>query len=192
MTPMPKRVTTGLRRFRTDRRGVSAVEFALIMPLMLMLYAGSIEFSEALAVDRKATRVASTVGDLITQYSEISQSDVTDIMQAATAIMQPYSTAPLGVTVYAVTLKADGTQKVAWSYASGTATKPAKDGPPPELVPSEIMVAGTETVVTKVQYHFVSPFSSYMTGLLQRDTEGYEIEHSYTMRPRLGNAIDQK
>ena len=50
-----------------DRRGLAAVEFALIVPLMLVLFFGTLEFSSGVAVDRKVTLVARTLSDLTTQ-----------------------------------------------------------------------------------------------------------------------------
>ena len=49
-----------------DRRGLAAVEFALIVPLMLVLFYGTLEFSSGVAVDRKVTLVARTLSDLTT------------------------------------------------------------------------------------------------------------------------------
>ena len=41
-----------------DCRGIAAVEFAVIVPLMLTMFFGTLEFSSGVAVDRKMTLVA--------------------------------------------------------------------------------------------------------------------------------------
>ena len=42
-----------LRRFWMDGHGVSAVEFALIVPILLSLYFGAVEVGQALIINRK-------------------------------------------------------------------------------------------------------------------------------------------
>ena len=54
-----------LRRLIGDERGVSAVEFALLLPLMLTLYLGAVEVSQGIGADRKVTLTARTIGDLV-------------------------------------------------------------------------------------------------------------------------------
>ena len=44
-----------LRRLASDQRGVSAVEFAMLLPLMLTLYLGGVEVSQGISIDRKVT-----------------------------------------------------------------------------------------------------------------------------------------
>jgi len=53
-----------VRRLARDERGVSAVEFAMLLPLMLTLYLGAVEISQGIAADRKVTLVSRTVADL--------------------------------------------------------------------------------------------------------------------------------
>ena len=50
-----------------DKRGVAAVEFAVIVPVMLVLFFGMDEFSSGVAVDRKVTLMARTLSDLTSQ-----------------------------------------------------------------------------------------------------------------------------
>ena len=57
---------SALDMFR-DRSGIAATEFAVIVPLMLVMFFGVVEFSSALAVDRKVTLVARTLSDLRSQ-----------------------------------------------------------------------------------------------------------------------------
>jgi len=61
------RTRRSLRRFLADKRGVSAIEFAMLLPLMVTLYLGGAEVSQAIAIDRKMTLVARTLADLTSQ-----------------------------------------------------------------------------------------------------------------------------
>ena len=58
-----------LSDFATDRRGVSAVEFALLLPLMLTLYLGGVELSQGISIDRKVTLTARTPDDLLAAFA---------------------------------------------------------------------------------------------------------------------------
>ena len=64
-----------------DQRGVSAVEFAMLLPLMLTLYLGAVEISQGVGIDRKVTLTSRTVADLASQVSSISNADMTNIAQ---------------------------------------------------------------------------------------------------------------
>ncbi len=77
--------------FLRDKRGVSAVEFAMLLPLMITLYIGGVEVSSAIAIDRKVTLVARTLGDLVAQSTSVNAADMTNILNAATTVVQPYS-----------------------------------------------------------------------------------------------------
>src|ERR1700726_967518 len=50
-----------------DRSGIAATEFAVIVPVMLVLFFGTVEFSSGIAVDRKVTLIARTLSDLTSQ-----------------------------------------------------------------------------------------------------------------------------
>src|SRR6476619_7638323 len=88
-----------LVRFGKDRRGVSAVEFAMLLPLMLTLYLGTVEISQGVAIDRKVTLTTRTIADLTSQVLTISTTDMTNIMNATTAVLAPFDVSKLKVTV---------------------------------------------------------------------------------------------
>ena len=105
-----------------DERGVSAVEFAMLLPLMLTLYLGAVEVSQGIGADRKVTLTARTVADLVSQVSSINNADMTNALNAATAVMAPFPTGNLKVTVSSVTIDATGKATVDWSDTlNGTA-----------------------------------------------------------------------
>src|SRR2546423_11767444 len=85
--------------FLADGRGLSAVEFALLLPLMLTLYLGTVEVANGVAADRKVAITARTVADLASRMTTISNTDMTNILGASSAVIAPYSVANLKVTV---------------------------------------------------------------------------------------------
>src|SRR6185295_16885762 len=112
-----------LRRFHHDKRGVSAVEFAMLLPLMITLYIGGVEVSSAIAVDRKVTLVARTLGDLVAQSTSVNATDMTNILNAASSVVQPYSSSLIKVTVSRVDVDANGAAKVIWSKAKNATAR---------------------------------------------------------------------
>jgi Flp pilus assembly protein TadG len=100
MKTMPfSRCSQAFASFARDRRGVSAVEFAMLLPLMITLYLGSVEISQGVGVDRKVTLTARTVGDLASQVSSINNADMTNLLNAATSVIAPYDATKIKVTV---------------------------------------------------------------------------------------------
>ena len=75
-----------LRRLRRDRRGVSAVEFALIAPVMMLMYFGMTELSQSMMAQRKADHIASSIGDLVAQSKSIDDTTMGDLFKIGNTI----------------------------------------------------------------------------------------------------------
>src|SRR3954469_14608325 len=86
-------------RFAADRRGVAATEFVMIVPLMLTMFFGVVEFSSGVAVNRKVTLVARTLSDLTSQSTSIADSDLSNFFAASVGILTPYSASPTQSTI---------------------------------------------------------------------------------------------
>ena len=92
------------RRWRGDRKGIAAVEFAFIVPIMMVMFIGAVEMSQAITVDRRVTQVASSTADLVARKeTSISNAEITDILRIGGFIMAPYDQSPLQVVVRNVT-----------------------------------------------------------------------------------------
>lgn len=153
MKAVTLRVPQMLRRFSGDRRGVSAIEFALLAPLMIGLYLGCVEVSDGVAASRKVSLVAAALANLSAQTPTISAADMTNILDASTAIITPYSAGNLKMTVSCLNIDSSGAAKVKWSVTrngavqSGVATIPAALAVPnSQLIYSEVSYAYTPTV----------------------------------------------
>ena len=109
------------RRFARDDQAAAAVEFALILPLPVTLYFGTVEAAQLYTVDRRVATVASTMADLISREQKCITTDkLNSYFNAATGIMQPYSTTTLKQVVSFLSVSSSGTVTVKWSKPYGT------------------------------------------------------------------------
>jgi Flp pilus assembly protein TadG len=144
-----------LRRFGADRRGLAAIEFALAAPIAVLLYCGFAELTMAMMADRRAAHAASVVADLVSQSTQVSATDVSDIFTSANAIMNPFPSAPLKLRVTSVVADANGIPRVAWSQGQGMGA--LTGGVAVSSFPPNLLVAGDSVIMADVQYAFTSP-----------------------------------
>ena len=169
-----------LKKLASDRRGVSAVEFALIAPAMIASYFGMAEITQALLAERKAAHAASAIGDLVSQSSTVSTSDVTDIFSIAQTIMQPYATTTLKMRVSSLTADSAGTPKVDWSSGSGLTA--LTTGATVTDVPTGVMTAGQSIVMSEVTYTYDSPVDVMMPNAIT-------FSRKFYLRPRKSDKV---
>jgi Flp pilus assembly protein TadG len=113
------RLTAFLRRYCGDRRGIAAVEFAMILPFMALIYLGGFEVMEEIAAERQVELTASTVASIVTQYSSISQTaTMPGILAAANSVLTPFSPSNAVVTVTCIWVNSTGKATVTWSKAT--------------------------------------------------------------------------
>jgi Flp pilus assembly protein TadG len=148
------------RRLARDRRGVSAVEFALLAPMMIGLYLGCVEVSDGVSADRKVTLIASALANLTAQVSTISSADMTNILDASTAIVSPYSAANLKMTVSCLNIDADRNVTVRWTAMRNGGV----DGG--VTVPPALAVANSQLIFARVSYDYTPAVGYTITGTL--------------------------
>lgn len=189
MTARDPRKTGTLRtlaRLFGDRRAVSAVEFAVLLPVMLTLFIAGNELSQALTIYRKVSHTGSALGDLVSQVANISTSQMSNILAASTTIMTPYDASGLQLVVSAVNYTTANGYKTAWSVGQN-ATAWAANATPPITIPSGLVADQQQIVVTRVQYTYTSTFSTFMKSILG-GTSITLSDVSY-LRPRVSDKI---
>ena len=107
------------RNFSTDADGVAATEFAIVVPFMLLLLVGGVEFAEGMAINVKVSATAHAVGDMVTQNTALSTTSMHNILTGATSIIAPYPVTggQLLVTVSEVSSDSTGRQTLQWSQS---------------------------------------------------------------------------
>jgi Flp pilus assembly protein TadG len=119
LTRLTSRSIQHVRQFVDNQRGVSAIEFALVLPLMLTLYISGVEISQAVGAYRKVTLISHAVADLVAQTSTpLATTDVSNALAAAGAIATPYSTGNLSVIVSQVCIDGNLKATINWSQAT--------------------------------------------------------------------------
>ena len=179
------RLRRPVRLFRNDARGVSAVEFALILPIMLLLYLGCDELGNGLTIARKVTHVTSTISDLVTQSkSSVSSGEMTNILNAATAIMTPYDATMLRIRLSEYAIDASGKVTVVWSVARnpGTTYPALAAGTVISTVPTSLRTPSTNLVTAEVHYAYTPTIGYVMTGT-------FDLHDQFYLRPRLSAGI---
>ena len=73
-----------------NQDGTAAVEFAMLMPVMITLFFGVVESSLALICRSDVSLMASTAGDLISQVNTASTADISNVYSAAGTVLYPY------------------------------------------------------------------------------------------------------
>lgn len=152
-----RRLLNRLRAWRDDR-AVAAVEFALVLPLMLLLYFGSIETASLYTADRRVANVAGTIGDLVSRSKEsLTTAELNDYFQAASGIMQPMPTGNLTQVVSLLAIASNGTATVVWSrqFNGGLIRANGSAYPlPPDREINEIARTGRFLVASEVHYSY--------------------------------------
>ena len=170
-----------LHRFIHDYKGLAAVEFALILPLMIAFYFGGIEMTNMLVANRRVTAVAYTAADLTAQAASLNDSDIADIFAASATILQPFSTAPLTVRISSVVANAQNVAQVAWS--DGFQISPRAVGSTVTL-PAGLTTPGSSVVFVETAYGYASPIGEMVAGTVEFTEPAY-------MKPRRATQISR-
>lgn len=154
---------TFVAAFAGNTRGMVAVEFALIIPLMITIYFGTVETTNAMTASRRVTNVAQTAADLTAQAAAVSTSDVNDIFAASTAILTPFPTSAIKITITSVVASSSNVTTVGWSKAYGTGATALVAGKAVAL-PAGLTVANSSVIMVTVAYTYTSPIATFITG----------------------------
>jgi Flp pilus assembly protein TadG len=143
-------------RLLKDRSGIAATEFAVVVPLMLVMFFGTVEFSSAIAIKRKVTTMARTVSDLTSQASVVSSTDLSNFFAAGLGIMTPYPSAPTNTTVSLLYVDpSSGDVRVEWSQGSAPRAFKSKVSVPAGLISrdsSNNILANQYLIFAEVNY----------------------------------------
>lgn len=179
------------RRFRFAETGVAAVEFALILPIMLLVYVGCMEASTLISMDRKVQSVSGAVGDLVARSDgQLTVATLRDYLSVAGGIMTPYDSSDLVQMISSVEVLSNGTTRVDWSrryehqtlQSSGGHTVNASFALPQEIID---VARGTYVIVAESGYEYLPLYGIVFDQPINLYRENFYL-------PRFGERIQLK
>lgn len=194
-------VLSRLRRccqvWRRDERGVAAIEFALIAPIMMVLLFGVWEYSRIVSADRRVTKIAGSVANLValatspnnTSQAQISCNGVADILEVMDVLLSPYDPATMNVSIFNIRTKSDsaGDVEVKWSAWKGT-----KSAPPLSYVSGGKLLVDKkddEVIVVVAEYEYPFLLDAFISrGWSERGQKlsAFTLAETEPMKPRVG------
>lgn len=170
--------------FARNTTGASAVEFALILPVMLVLFVGMAEFAHAIDNYRKVTLLARTVADLTAQgdtSNPMTSATMTDILSSSSLVLNPFSAsnATIVVSALGVYLSTLNTRPyVCSSVALNTSARTAKAAATDITVPAPFQTTGMRYILAEVKMPYTPVMGSALVKLF---TSNSSISFSVSM-----------
>jgi Flp pilus assembly protein TadG len=158
---------------------MAAVEFAMLLPVMMTLYLGSYEVTTGVAIQRKVTLTAHALADLSSQFTTIANSDMSNVLNASSDIIAPYAAANVQVVVSELSVNAQGQASVVWSDTLNGTARPVGQA---VTIPSSLSTPNTYVLLGEASYSYKPTYGYVVTGTLTLS------DHIY-MAPRQSNAI---
>ncbi|PDT09384.1 TadE/TadG family type IV pilus assembly protein [Rhizobium sp. M1] len=174
------------RRLIRERKGAGAIEFAILFPVLVMLYIGAFEITIGLSVSKRATRAAGSIADLVTQQQSVTKSTLAEMRSVATAIFVPYNSTSLTLKITGITVDASANAKVLWSWAQDGSVPYAKNTAVSD-VPSDMKTANSFLVRTELSI----PYTMFLfaPNFMPDGMRTITISRSYFYRQRQGDSI---
>ncbi len=162
---------SAVHRFAAAKDGIAAVEFALIAPVMIVMYFGVTEIADAYDANTKATAVSSTAADQIAQEKVVFDAEMTDAFTALNAIMYPFPPNGMKVRISSLIDNGNGTVKVAWSDSNDVGNYPPRTVNSAVTIPAGLVTTGGSVIMSEVIYTYNSPTPYFIpTALSLNDT----------------------
>ena len=171
----------GLKSFRRNTEGVSAIEFAIVAPVMVFIYFGGMELSLLMQADRRVTTVAATIGDLASRETVLDDNDIADIFSAAGILIIPLDSATARMRISNLVADGNGVVTVDWSDASANFSPRAPGSNIPDI-PNGVIANNGSAIMAEVEYMYQSELD-YLPSARQT------LRDTFYLRPRRTNLI---
>ena len=168
-----------LSRLARDTRGLAAVEFAILAPVMILIYVGVAEVCQGYMAMKRTNHVAAMVGDLVTQNSSLDQAGFTNVFGIGGQIMAPFPVTTLKQRVTSITRISATKLQLDWSKGDGMSPMTLSEA----SVPDDLIAPGQTVIITEAYYAYKSPLGYVMPALTN-------FKHTTYLQPRNTNTVD--
>ena len=178
LQPAKGGLVLAIRRFLADHSGSGAIEFAIVAPILILLYVGSAEISVAMSIDKKVARASSTIADLVSQQTCVTKDVLATMPDVAQSIMTPYNESVPQLTISQIYVNNAGLASIDWSWDQ-SGNEPYSPGDPVDLS-SDLVVKDSYLIRAEMSFmHNVM-----MPGVNALGVSSIDMQKTYYLRPR--------
>jgi Flp pilus assembly protein TadG len=164
--------------------GASAIEFALILPIFILLYTGMIDVTHYVSAARKVANAANILSDITTQQTTvITAAAIDDAFTGAKLAMKPIAAGDISLEVRNYRR---GGEKIANHWSRKTASGPGCQFSDTSDLAS-LMTAQNDIIIAAVCTEY-EPFMSKIFNVF--GVGKLHIETGIKLRPRESNMLD--
>ncbi len=189
-----------LRQLVTNREGVAAIEFSLIVPLLFAMYFLTLEVALAIDTSKKVSRAGSMIADLVAQQGKMSKSELLAILDIGGSLIQPYNRSEPTITVTAVEIITEATEaqpskvRVVWSRElKGETCKAGASAGSATTVPEKLNTPGSFfiRVESELVYRPIIAWTADQKATLGIAVafDKLDMKDTYHLRPRQSQTI---
>ena len=179
--------------FSSDASGTTIIEFAFIIPVVLLMLLGGFDIARYILINQKLDRAAATMSDLVSRPSNISEAEINQLMAAAIEVVRPFSLSTKGGVIVSSVHKQTGQPaSVTWQIKGGGPIRPnsliGSVGNTP-VMPNGFVIRDNENIITTEVYFDYEPlFFQALKNIASADflPNGMLVQTAYR-QPRLGD-----
>ncbi len=181
------------RGFSSDASGTTIIEFAYIIPVVLIMLLGGFDVARYILLNQKLDRAAATMSDLVSRPANITEAEINQLMIAAVEVVQPFNLATDGGVIVSSVYKRPGeAASVTWQIKGAGPLRPNSIiggvGNPPTM-PNGFVIRDNENIITaEVYYDFEPLFFQALKNIASAGflPDGTLVQTAYR-QPRLGD-----
>ena len=187
-----RRTTNTFKEFRDGTSGVSAVEFAVLMPVMTLLLLGSFDIARAITVKAKTSQLSSTISDFVSQNQTITEDDLDGIIAASKTVLYPFPDTEEVLTVRVESIRDRGAPTgyvVDWYYQTTIDGSVETEGQSTDIPgPPPITPTDTSVILATVNYTYNLKFAGFLGERLGADH--FQMTSATSNSPRWGTPVE--
>ncbi len=150
------------RRLRECRNGLAATEFALLLPVMVVMFFGLIEASNAMTVNRRVAISANMLADLAAQSEQLFENEITDLFEGVIDVLEETDGSTIQMSLVSVVLDGDGNPVVHWSRDRTGAAPYAAGADYTKLDNNDVVSASASLIIVEMIYAYDTDLTSYI------------------------------
>lgn len=172
--------------FLRNDKGAAAVEFAFVIPFMMLLYFSLVDITGLISLNRRIVSAAATMADLVTQQTTtVLASTIVDQFNAAYVTMQPMPSANLRIEIYGYRY-VGSTITLIWK--TGNNQGPLCGAAPVTTNMAPMMTNGNDLILARTCTTYSPTIATFMGDNILGATS-FTVRQTISARPRQGNLL---